>query len=140
MRSRSNLAVASLLVSLTTPAFAQEGYYREPALAGDVLVFVSEGDLWRVSVRGGIAARLTTHANPERGPAISPDGKTVAFVGNYEGTSELYTMPLTGGRPIRRTFGADRGINCRGRTASRVHPRPPRTGPSGRGQSRRCTS
>ena len=119
MLSRTNLAVASLLVSLTATAFAQQGYYREPALAGDVLVFVSEGDLWRVSVRGGIAARLTTHANPERGPAISPDGKTVAFVGNYEGTSELYTMPLTGGRPVRRTFGADRGIQVSGFAPSR---------------------
>ena len=38
---------------------------------------------------------------------ISPDGRTLAFTARYEGPTELYTMPLTGGVPTRWTYEAD---------------------------------
>ncbi|MDB6073272.1 MAG: putative protease, partial [Verrucomicrobiaceae bacterium] len=95
-----------LPLALASLAFAEspQGYYRRPALHGDTIVFVSEGDLWRVSAAGGVAQRLTTHPGAEIYPAISPDGKTIAFIGQYEGLSEVYTMPLEGGLPTRQTF------------------------------------
>ncbi len=109
--------LAALAISLATlasfPVFAEEvpataegpiGYYRQPDLHGDLLVFVAEGDLWKVALPGGVATRLTSHPDAETEPRISPDGSTVAFVGRYEGTSEVYTMPLSGGRPTRRTY------------------------------------
>jgi tricorn protease len=37
-------------------------------------------------------------------PAISPDGQTLAFSAQYEGPTEVYTMPIAGGLPVRRTF------------------------------------
>jgi tricorn protease len=83
------------------------GYYRFPAIHDDTIVFCAEGDLWRVSARGGEATRLTSHPGEESHPAISPDGETVAFSAQYEGTNEVYTMPLGGGLPVRRTYGAD---------------------------------
>ena len=82
-----------------------EGYYRQPALHGDTVVFVAEGDLWKVHVDGGIAERLTTHPAAESMPAISPDGSRIAFAARYEGPAELYTMPLAGGMPSRETYG-----------------------------------
>jgi tricorn protease len=85
-----------------------EGYYRQPALAADNIIFVSEGDLWKVPVKGGTATRLTTHPGDEGLPAVSPDGRTLAFTGQYEGPTEVYTMPLAGGTPERRTYGASR--------------------------------
>jgi tricorn protease len=80
------------------------GYYRQPAIYKDTIVFVSEGDLWKVSTKGGTATRLTSHAGEEAMPSISPDGQTLAFTGQYEGPTEVYTMPLAGGQPQRRTF------------------------------------
>ena len=55
---------------------------------------------------GGIAQRLTTHPEEESRPAISPDGKTVAYSATYEGPTEVYTLPLDGGVPVRQTWGA----------------------------------
>jgi tricorn protease len=76
-------------------------------LHGDTIVFAAEGDLWKVSVAGGVARRLTTHAAEETNPRISPDGRTLAFTARYEGPAELYTMPLAGGVPTRRTYEAE---------------------------------
>lgn len=86
-------------------AFAEEiGYYRWPALHGDVLIFASEGDLWRASRNGGTAFRLTTHPEEESHPAISPDGNLLAFNAHYDGAKEVYVMPLSGGAPRQVTF------------------------------------
>src|SRR5262249_47128608 len=91
----------------STPA-APLGYYRQPAIHGDILVFAAEGDLWKVGVNGGVATRLTSHPGDEARPAISPDGQEIAFTAQYEGPTEVYTMPLSGGQPRRRTFDAGR--------------------------------
>lgn len=85
-----------------------QGYYRTPSVGKDVIVFCAEGDLWKVPLAGGIATRLTTHAGEESGPRLSPDGQTVAFAAQYEGPPEVYTMPLSGGLPTRRTFDGSR--------------------------------
>jgi tricorn protease len=83
------------------------GYYRSPAVHGETVVFTSEGDLWTVSLKGGTAQRLTTAPGMETAASISPDGKTVAFLADYEGPAEVYTMPVNGGLPERRTFEGD---------------------------------
>lgn len=79
-------------------------YYRDPAVHGDTVVFTAEGDLWTVPAVGGVARRLTSAPGTERGAKISADGKTVAFYADYEGPTEVYTMPLAGGLPERRTW------------------------------------
>lgn len=93
---------------LVAASLAQPGYYRQPAVHQDMVVFVSEGDLWSVPLTGGPARRLTTHPGEETHPEISPEGSMVAFIGEYEGSAEVYTMPLEGGPVTRRTWGADR--------------------------------
>jgi len=94
-----------LVALAVTSAFAEspKGYYRFPAIHGETIVFTAEGDLWRVSTKGGLAQRLTSHPGTEALAAISPDGATVAFTAEYEGAMEVYTMPLDGGLPARQT-------------------------------------
>jgi len=102
------LAIACALLLSVVPMSAQapdqHGYYRYPALHGDTIVFTAEGDLWTVGAQGGRAQRLTSNPGVEANAAISPDGRTVAFTGTYEGPTDVYTMPVTGGLPTRRTF------------------------------------
>ncbi|HJQ98161.1 MAG TPA: hypothetical protein VJ826_07575, partial [Candidatus Polarisedimenticolaceae bacterium] len=93
-----------LIASVLLAAAGNVGYYRTPALTVDTLVFAAEGDLWRVPITGGLAQRLTTHLGEETLPAISPDGKTLAFTASYEGPAEVYAMPLEGGAPVRLTY------------------------------------
>ena len=108
-------AIASAALILLTFAAIQAdaqtaaslGYYRQPAMSAEAIVFVAEGDIWRTNISGGAAQRLTTHAGEESNPAISPDGKSVAFTARYEGPAEVYVMPIAGGAPTRLTFDGD---------------------------------
>ena len=101
---------AAALPGLAAAPDRSEGYYRFPSIHGDTLVFTAEGDLWRASTAGGTAQRLTTHAGFELLPAISPDGKWVAFTAQYEGPQEVYVMPLTGGLPKRLTYEGEAAL------------------------------
>jgi tricorn protease len=85
-------------------ALAADPYFRFPAVRGDTVVFTAEGDLWRTTLAGGKAQRLTTHPAAETNAAISRDGKLVAFTAAYEGAQEAYVMPIDGGLPKRLTF------------------------------------
>ncbi len=102
---RQALLVFLLLVlpGLLTAA-ANFGYYRFPAIHGNTIVFTAEGDIWSVGTEGGLARRLTSHLGVESNSAISPDGTLLAFSAEYEGPTEVYTMPLTGGVPQRRSY------------------------------------
>lgn len=86
------------------PAPIHRGYYTYPALRSGNIVFTSEGDLWIVGVSGGVARRLTSDPGIESHAFLSSDGKTVAFSANFEGPTEVYTMPVDGGLPERRTW------------------------------------
>lgn len=104
-RRRVGVAVMSVSAILASVASAAvEGYYRQPTVHGDAIVFNSEGDLWRVPATGGLAARLTSHPANEAWPSFSPDGKWIAFTADYQGNSDVYLMPAEGGEPRRLTF------------------------------------
>ncbi|MDR0938965.1 MAG: PDZ domain-containing protein [Mediterranea sp.] len=77
---------------------------RFPATNGQEIAFAYAGDLYRVSINGGEAVRLTSHVGYEMFPRYSPDGKTIAFTGQYDGNTEVYAIPAEGGEPLRLTY------------------------------------
>jgi tricorn protease len=95
---------AALMCSAAAPALADEGFYQYPSARGDVLVFASEGDLWRTGRNGGTAIRLTNHEETESNAHVSPDGTMVAFNASYDSGDDIYVMPVAGGAPTRLTF------------------------------------
>jgi tricorn protease len=79
---------------------------RFPAIHGNQVVFSYGGDLYTTNLDGGIARRLTSDPGYEMFPRFSPDGKTIAFTAQYDGNTEVYVMPATGGLPKRLTYTA----------------------------------
>lgn len=104
------LPVITFFVSSLVFAQGFEGYYRFPDIHNNTIVFSAEGDLWTVALEGGLAQRLTSHQEEEGFAAFSNDGTQIAFSASYEGPTEVYTMPVKGGLPMRWTFEADASI------------------------------
>ncbi len=101
------LILVALLISL--PCFAQADkplLLRQPTLDSTDIGFVYGNDLWKVSRNGGDAVRLTAGPGIKRGPHFSPDGKWIAFTGEYAGKEKenVYVMSAAGGTPRRVTF------------------------------------
>ena len=82
---------------------------RFPATNSSEVVFSYAGDLWTVPIQGGEARRLTSHIGYEMLARYSPDGKTIAFTGEYDGNREVYSIPASGGEPVRLTYTATNG-------------------------------
>ncbi len=82
---------------------------RFPTIHGDQIVFTHAGDLYTVASTGGLARKLTSHEGFEMFPRLSPDGKWLAFTGQYDGNTEVYVMPAEGGVPKRLTYTATLG-------------------------------
>ena len=92
------------LTAAAAAAPAQETrLMRYPDVSKDHIVFTYAGDLWTVPRAGGQAHRLTSHPGEEIFPKFSPDGKWVAFTGDYDGNTDVFVMPSGGGEPRRLT-------------------------------------
>ena len=76
---------------------------------GDKIVFSYAGDLYSVNKSGGTARKLTSNIGYEMFPHFSPDGKQIAFTGQYDGNTEVFIMPAEGGEPKRLTYTATLG-------------------------------
>ena len=97
--------VVVAVVGLTTVATrAEDRLFRFPDIHNDVIVFTYAGDLWAVPAQGGVALKITNHEGIEILPRFSPDGKQIAFTGEYDGDMSLYVMPADGGTPKRLTY------------------------------------
>jgi tricorn protease len=78
--------------------------FRQPTVSQSSIVFVYAGDLWSVSRDGGDAVRLTTGVGIESNPHFSPDGRWIAFSGQYDGNTDVFVVSAGGGIPRRLTY------------------------------------
>ena len=101
------LVLVAALVAVVLPA--QTKLLRFPDIQGDRIAFVYGGDLWMAPDQGGRAVRLTAHPGLELFPKYSPDGRWIAFTGQYDGDEQVYVIPAEGGEPRQLTYYPARG-------------------------------
>ena len=77
--------------------------FQYPDVSQTHITFTYAGDVWIVSKNGGTANKLTSAKGTELLSRFSPDGKQIAFSGNYNGNIDVYVMPSLGGMPQRIT-------------------------------------
>ncbi len=98
------MALACGLLFAFTAKADEARLLRFPATNGTDIVFSYAGDLFSAPLAGGEAKRLTSHIGYEMFAKYSPDGKTIAFTGEYDGNREVYIIPAGGGEPVRLTY------------------------------------
>ena len=105
-----NLLLSLLLAGSASTIQADEArLLRFPATNGQEIVFSYAGDLYKAPLAGGEAQRLTSHIGYEMFARFSPDGKSIAFTGEYDGNREVYLISNKGGEPQRLTYTSTNG-------------------------------
>ena len=64
--------------------------------------------IWLLDVETGRLRQLTFSGKNDNSPRWSPDGSTIAFLSDRDGTQQLYLLPLRGGEAEKITTGAER--------------------------------
>ena len=122
----------ALVAALAVPVAANVNvrdtrFLHQPATSGTHVAFVYADDLWVARIDGSDVRRLTTDDGVESNPAFSPDGSLIAFSAQYDGNTDVYTVPAAGGVPTRLTWhpGADvvQGFTPDGRRVLFTSPR-----------------
>ncbi|MCK6475838.1 MAG: PDZ domain-containing protein [Phycisphaerales bacterium] len=108
MKVRGGAAAVACVAGLAVSALGQDGepsptMMRYPDISATQIVFLYANNLWIAPREGGVAVPVASPPGAESFPRFSPDGKTLAFGGNYDGSRDLYTIPVTGGVPARVT-------------------------------------
>ncbi|MBV9294920.1 MAG: PD40 domain-containing protein [Acidobacteriaceae bacterium] len=102
------LAALLTVFLLTTPRVGAQSekrlLFRNPSVSQTQIVFEYANDLWTASREGGEARRLTSGVGREFNPHFSPDGKQIAFSGEYDGNIDVYVVSASGGVPRRLTY------------------------------------
>ena len=99
-------SISLLLLSLTTTFLSAQTdarLFRMPDVSATQITFVYGDDVWIVSKQGGTATKISSPPGSEMFPRFSPDGRSIAFTGNYDGNPDIYTIPAAGGIPTRVT-------------------------------------
>src|SRR5436190_1809497 len=103
MKKKSFVSLLMGFGCLQLSAQIDAGLFRFPDVSQSQIVFTYANDVWIAPKEGGTAIKLSSPAGVESFPKFSPDGKTIAFSGNYDGNLDVYSMPANGGVPLRLT-------------------------------------
>jgi tricorn protease len=77
---------------------------RSPTVSATHIAFAYANNIWIVERAGGSARRITSFQGQTANPHFSPDGKWIAFSGEYAGNNDVYVVPSEGGEPKRLTW------------------------------------
>jgi tricorn protease len=80
---------------------------KQPTVSDSHVAFLYAGEIWIADAEGGAARRLTAQQGRKEGPVFSPDGRWIAFSGNYDGNLSVYVIAAEGGSPRRLTYHPD---------------------------------
>jgi len=103
MRKHAVCSITLIFILLKLNAQIDAGLFRYPDVSENQIVFSYANDLWLVPREGGEAIKISSPPGVESNPKFSPDGKSIAFTGNYDGNKDAYALSVTGGVPIRLT-------------------------------------
>jgi tricorn protease len=103
-RHPSTLPLLTALLLSTVPLGAQTRLLRQPTVSSTNVAFAYANNIWVASREGGDARRLTSFQGVTANPKFSPDGRLVAFSGQYGGNTDVYVVPTEGGEPKRLTW------------------------------------
>jgi len=106
--SSSNATHATLNVRQVTRSFTGTDF--DPVIApdGEHIIFASTqhrptADIYTKNINGNVVTRLTDDPAQDVMPAVSPDGRFIAFSSDRNGTWDLYVMPSEGGKVVQIT-------------------------------------
>jgi tricorn protease len=97
------LALVAAIVPAAVPAQSTR-LLHQPDVSARYVAFVYAGDIWLAPRAGGDARRVTSSPTVERDPHLSPDGKWLAFTGEYGGNPDVYVVGVDSGTPRRLTW------------------------------------
>ncbi|MDP3775589.1 MAG: PDZ domain-containing protein [Gemmatimonadales bacterium] len=99
------LALTAIATAFASgPLCAQTRLLRTPTVSSSQIAFAYANNIWIVERAGGAARRLTSFQGQTSNPKFSPDGRLIAFSGEYGGNTDVYVVPAEGGEPRRLTW------------------------------------
>lgn len=108
LRSLTFLIVASVFLALEPVPASAASVSSALGPSGRLLVSAESGGAWNIFAADptvGAWQKLALTAIPARDPAVSPDGRTIAFRSKRDGVWEIYTLLASGGNATRLTRG-----------------------------------
>jgi len=103
MKKLISCCCIAAVYSLNLNAQIDAGLFRFPDVSKTQIVFTYANDIWIMPKTGGNAEKLSSPPGVESFPKFSPDGRTIAFTGNYDGNQDVYAIAANGGVPVRLT-------------------------------------